>query len=415
MEKYEIIGGNRLDGKINIESAKNAVLPMLAGAILTDEDVVIKNCPDIADVKSMIKILKSLGVKTRFEGKNLIINAANISSYTIPPTLTGELRSSVFMFGALISRVGKAQIAYPGGCEIGLRPIDIHISALKFLGVNVLDLGGELVCNADKTVGKELCLDFPSVGATENVILASVFCMGTTVLRNAAKEPEIIDLVNFLNSMGAKIRGGGSGTIIIEGVKSLHGTVYRPICDRIEAGTYLIMGAITGGFIEISGVYPEFIYSLLHKLSNNTCKIGVKNDIITIKSEKPVKAFDFSTGVYPGFPTDLQAQTVSMLSTACGTSLVTETVFEMRYKYVFELKKMGADIDVKGMTAIVKGVKKLHGANVFAKDLRGGAALVLAALGAEGKTEVNDIFHIERGYADMEGKLRSLGADISRK
>jgi len=415
MDKYVINGGRKLDGSIKIESAKNAVLPMLAGAILTDEEVIIKDCPKISDVLSMIKILSVLGVKTKFENENLIINAHSLNAYSIPSALMGELRSSVFMLGALIARLNKARIAYPGGCDIGLRPINIHIEALKSLGADITETGGELICSADKITGRELYLDLPSVGATENVILASVFCRGTTVLRNAAKEPEITDLINFLNSMGAKIKGGGTGTVVIEGVSKLHGTEYKPIPDRIEAGTYLIGAAITGGRVEIKGIFPEIIYPLLHKLCNNTCKIRVKNDIINLYSDRVRNRFNFSTDVYPGFPTDLQAQTMSLLAVSKGTSVVTENVFEMRFRHVSELKKMGAQIDVIDKTAIINGVKRLHGSTVTAQDLRGGAALVLAALNAEGKSVIEDVRHIERGYLNMDLKLNALGADIKKK
>ena len=415
MEKYVINGGIRLDGKVEIESAKNSVLPMLAGAILTDEDVVIKNCPKINDVLNMIKILKTLGVKAEFLSKDLIICAKTLNGYTIAEDLSKELRSSVFMLGALLSKVGKAKIAYPGGCDIGMRPIDIHIQGLKRLGVDVLDVSGEVICTVGKIIGNSIYLDFPSVGATENLILASVFCSGETIIRNAAKEPEILDLVNFLNSMGAKIYGGGSGTIIVCGVNELHGTVYKPIPDRIEAGTFLIAGAITGGEVEVSNVKAENISSLIHKLLNNTCKISIKNDIIHLKSGRVRKAFGVETSPYPGFPTDMQAQIMALLSVSFGTSVVVENIFEMRFKHARELVKMGADIKICGKTAIINGVKSLYGASVKAEDLRGGAALVLAGLSAEGRTTVHNAYHVERGYYLFDKKLRMLGADIKRK
>lgn len=415
MEKYVINGGIRLDGKVEIESAKNSVLPMLAGAILTDEEVVIKNCPKINDVLNMIKILKTLGVKAEFIGKDLLISSKTLNSYTITEDLSKELRSSVFMLGALLSKVGKARISYPGGCDIGMRPIDIHIEGLKRLGVNVLDVSGEVICTAEKIVGNSVYLDFPSVGATENLILGSVFCQGETIIRNAAKEPEIIDLINFLNSMGAKVHGGGSGTVIVCGVKELHGTVYKPIPDRIEAGTFLIAGAITGGEVEVSNVKAENISSLIHKLCNNTCKISIKNDIIHLKSGRVRKAFGVETSPYPGFPTDMQAQIMALLSVSYGTSVIVENIFEMRFKHARELVKMGADIKICGKTAIINGVKSLYGASVKAEDLRGGAALVLAGLSAEGRTIVHNAYHVERGYYLFDKKLRMLGADIKRK
>ena len=412
MSRYVIVGGKRLTGNVKIESAKNAVLPLLAGAILTDEDVVIKNCPKIHDVLSMIKILKKLGCKAEFFDDNLLINSSTINSYTIPSVLTKELRSSIFMLGALISRLKKARISYPGGCEIGLRPIDIHLSALRKLGVDVTDVSGEIICLAHNIKCDEVYLDFPSVGATENIILASVFNHGETVIRNSAKEPEIEDLIKFLNSMGAKITGGGSETIRIQGVKTLHGTEYLPMPDRIEAGTFLISALMTGGDIEIHNCKHENILSIIHKFCNNTCKIDTFNDIIHVKGERHLKSFSLTTSPYPGFPTDMQAQAMALATISVGTSFITENIFEMRFKHASELRKMGADITLCGRMAIVNGVKALSGAEVFAEDLRGGASLVLAGLSADGQTIVNDIHHIERGYLDMDKKLRSLGADI---
>lgn len=414
MSRYVISGGKRLSGTVKVESAKNAVLPLLAGSILTEEKVVIKNCPKIHDVLSMIKILEKLGCRTEFSGDDLTVDSSGLNSYTIPFYLTKELRSSIFMLGALISRLKKARISYPGGCEIGLRPIDLHINALKKLGVDITDLCGEVICLAHNMGCGEVYLDFPSVGSTENIILASVFCKGETVIRNAAKEPEIEDLIKFLNSMGAKITGGGSETIRIEGVKKLHSTEYTPMPDRIEAGTYLISALMTGGDIEIRNCRAENILSIIHKFCNNTCKIDAINDIIHVKGERSPKAFSIATNPYPGYPTDMQAQAMALATISEGTSFITENIFEMRFKHASELKKMGADIKICGRMAIVNGVKALSGANVFAEDLRGGASLVLAGLSAFGQTVVNDVHHIERGYLNMDGKLRALGADIAK-
>jgi len=415
MEKYVIKGGRKLSGSIVTESAKNSVLPIIAASILTDQEVIIEKCPKISDVLSMLKILNSLGVKTFFQDDNLIINAQNLTGYTVPENLGKELRASVFMIGALLSRVKKARVSYPGGCEIGLRPIDIHIAGLKELGVFVTEVCGEVFCRSERVLGREIYLDFPSVGATENLILASVLGKGKTEIHNPAKEPEIIDLMKFLNSMGAKVYGAGTSIILIEGVEKLHGTVYRPMPDRIEAGTYLISAAITGGEIEIKNCPVKNISSLVHKLCNNTCKISVKNDIIHMKSCQSGKAFSITTGPYPFFPTDLQPQAMSLACVLDGTSVITENVFETRFKHVSELVKLGADVTVKGRTAIVNGVKRLGGGNVTAYDLRGGASLVVAGLNAEGKTVVSDIHHVERGYYMFDYKLRSLGADIIKK
>ena len=415
MEKYIIHGGRRLDGEIKIQSSKNAVLPIIAGSILTDEQVVIKNCPKIKDVMAMLDILSHLGVKWIFEEDDLIINASSIDKFSIPQNLAGELRSSIFMLGALISRFKKARLFFPGGCDIGLRPIDMHLSALSKLGVIISDVNGEINCISNQIVGRDICLDFPSVGATENIILASVFAKGKTQIFNPAKEPEIVDLMNFLNSMGAKIYGAGTSTILIEGVKSLHGTEYKPISDRIECGTYLIATAIAGGEVKLTNCTAKNISLLVHKLCDNTCKINIKNDIIYIKSGSVKKSFSFTTGPYPMFPTDLQAQAMSLLTVCNGVSVVSENVFEMRFRHIPELIKMGANVIVKGKNAIVTGVERLNGAMVSANDLRGGAALVLAGLNAEGETIVNNVSHIERGYYQMDKKLLSLGADIIKQ
>lgn len=415
MEKYIINGGRKLEGKIKIESAKNSVLPILAACTLTDEEIVIKNCPKIKDVISMLKILSHLGVEWHFEQENLVVCASTMNSYSIPQNLASELRSSIFMLGALLSRFNRAKIYFPGGCDIGLRPIDIHISALENLGTIISDINGQIICSAKNLAGKEIYLDFPSVGATENLMLASVLAKGKTQIHNCAKEPEIVDLMNFLNRMGAKVYGAGTSTILIEGVKKLHGCEYQPISDRIECGTYLIAAAITGGKIEIINSNSKNISFLIHKLCNNTCKISIKSDIIYLTSNQSRKGFSFSTGPYPLFPTDLQAQTMSLLSVSQGLSVVSENIFEMRFKHVPELVKMGANICVKGQNAIITGVSRLNGANVVAQDLRGGAALVLAGLNAEGRTVISDVHHIERGYFLMEEKLRSLGADIVKE
>ncbi len=414
MDKYLINGNKKLSGSVKVQSAKNAILPLLAASILTSDEVVIENCPKIFDVLSMIKLLNKLGVKTFFQEDNLVINASGITGCELGNELTKELRSSVFLMGSLVSRTGCATMAYPGGCDIGLRPIDLHINALRVLGVNINEFGGEIRCFAERIVGKEIYLDFPSVGATENVMLATAISEGTTIINNPAKEPEIVDLMNFLNNMGAKIHGAGTGKIIIEGVKKLHGIKYKPIGDRIEAGTFLIAGAITGGTVEVHGINKENLTPLLNKLLNNTCNIRVKDDIILLKSGMNRKGFDIETSPYPGFPTDLQAQALALATVSNGISIIRENIFETRFKHVNELIKLGADIVVKDRIAIVKGVKQLTCGEVYAHDLRGGAALVLAGLNASGTTVVNDIRHIERGYYRFEDKISMLGGDIKK-
>ena len=415
MDTYIVNGGEKLYGKVQAQGAKNAVLPLLAASILTDEQVKIRGVPQITDVENMLRILRELGCTIKRRGENTLIDSVNAISHEIPARLTKELRSSVFMLGSVLTRFRKARISYPGGCDIGLRPIDLHLSGLKRLGVRINEVGGFIECSADKLVGADILLDFPSVGATENIILAAVKAEGLTVIRNAAKEPEIVDLQNFLNAMGAKVQGAGGGTVVVEGVKRLHGVEYTPIGDRIEIGTYLIATAMCGGEIETSGVPPENIAALLHKLRENGCKIHTKNDKIVLQSCASLRAVDWvETMPFPGFPTDLQAQYSALCCTASGTSLIVENLFETRYKFAAELKRMGADITVRDRTAVIRGVKRLHGAKIVAGDLRGGAALVLAALAAEGQSQVLDLSHGDRGYADFEYKLKKLGAKIRR-
>ena len=390
-------------------------MPLLAASILTDEPVKIRGVPMINDVESMLHILSEVGCKIERKKGCAIIDSSNAVSHEIPTRLTKELRSSVFMLGPLLSRFHRAKISYPGGCDIGLRPIDLHLSGLKRLGVKIVEKDGYIHCETEKLIGAEILLDFPSVGATENIMLAAVKAEGITVIRNAAKEPEIVDLQRFLNAMGAKVYGAGGGTIAIEGVKRLRSVDFVPIGDRIEAGTYLIATASCGGEIETKGVPPENIAALLHKLRENGCKIYTKNDKIVLQSDGRLKSVNLvETMPFPGFPTDMQAQYSALCCTAKGSTLVVENLFETRYRYAAELKRMGADITVRGRSALIRGVEKLHGAAVTASDLRGGAALVVAALKAEGQSAVLDLSHIDRGYADLEYKLKRLGAKIKR-
>ena len=415
MDKFIIDGGEKLYGKVRVHSAKNTVLPLLAASVLTDEQVKIRGVPAINDVENMLHILSEVGCVIKRQKDCAVIDSSNAVSHEIPTRLTKELRSSVFMLGSVLTRFRRAKISYPGGCDIGLRPIDLHLSGLKKLGVEIVEKDGYIHCSAERLQGAEILLDFPSVGATENIILAAVKAAGITVIRNAAKEPEISDLQRFLNAMGAKVRGAGGGTIVVEGVERLHGVDYTPIGDRIEAGTYLIAAASCGGEMEIEGVPAENIAALLHKLRENGCKIHTKNDKIELYSDGKLKSVNLvETMPFPGFPTDLQAQYSALSATAKGATLVVENLFETRYRYAAELKRMGADITVRGRAAFIRGVEKLHGASVTAGDLRGGAALVVAALRAEGQSSVMDLSHIDRGYAEFEGTLRNLGAKIKR-
>lgn len=415
MEKYIVNGGNGLYGSVNIQTAKNSVLPILAASVLTDEKITIRNVPAITDVRNMVKILGCLGCRANYINNDVVIDSSGANCCEIPSVLARELRSSVFLLGSVVSRFKKAKIAYPGGCDIGLRPVDLHLNGLKRLGVKINEANGYISCECDTLTGDEIMLDCPSVGATENIMLAAVKAEGTTVIKNAAREPEIEDLQRFLNSIGAKITGAGSGTVVVHGVQKLGGGEYLPICDRIEAGTFLICAAMCGGEITLNGVNAELLSSLLHKLRENGCKIRVKDDKIYIRCDRrPNSVKSIETQPYPGFPTDLQAQMTALCSVCRGNSIVTENLFETRFKYVPELKKMGADITVIDRNAFIHGVEKLKGAEVVAHDLRGGAALVIAALAAEGRSEILDISHIDRGYADFEYKLRAIGGDVVR-
>ena len=414
MEKYIIEGGRPLFGEVEIQSAKNAVLPLLAAAVLTDERVVIHKCPRIADVLNMVGILGELGCNTKFDGNDLVIDSADAANHEIPSSLAKELRSSVFMLGSVVSRFGRARIAYPGGCDIGLRPIDLHLNGLRRLGVCVSEGGGYIDCSCGKIEGAEVVLDFPSVGATENIILAAAKAKGTTLIRNAAKEPEIVDLQNFINRMGGKIRGAGTATVRIDGVRKLGGTEYTPVSDRIEAGTFLIASAMCGGEIALKNADADNISSLLHKLCEISCKISTKDDKIYIRSGRRLSPKLVETSPYPGFPTDLQAPMTALACICEGSTVIVENLFETRFKHVPELIRMGADVTVRGRSAFVRGVGSLKGADVVAGDLRGGAALTLAAISAEGLSTVTDLSHIDRGYSDFEYKLRGLGARIRR-
>ena len=414
MEKYIIEGGRPLYGEVEIQSAKNAVLPLLAAAVLTEQKVVIHKCPRITDVLNMVQILCEVGFKTRFEGEELEIDGADAANHEIPAALAKEMRSSVFMLGSVIARFGRARIAYPGGCDIGLRPIDLHLSGLRRLGVTIDEDGGYIDCECKELCGAEILLDCPSVGATENIMLAAVKAKGRTVIRNAAKEPEIVDLARFLNQMGAKVEGAGGAVISVEGVAKLNGVEYTPISDRIEAGTFLIASAMCGGELTLRNTDADNIASLIHKLCEISCKIHTEDDKIYIQSGRRLSPKLVETSPYPGFPTDLQAQMTALACICEGATVIVENLFETRFKHIPELIRMGADITVRGRSAFIRGVKTLKGADVFAGDLRGGAALTLAAISADGLSSVSDLSHIDRGYSGFEYKLRRIGARIRR-
>lgn len=416
MESFYIEGGNSLFGDVEISTAKNALLPILAGSLMCGEELLIKNCAYYSDVEYMLKILENLGVNIKKEGVNVFINPINADKYFIPEEFMKKIRSSIFMLGPMLTKFKRAKVSYPGGCNIGLRPIDLHLKGLRDLNVKIFERHGYIYCDGNNMKAGDVHLDFPSVGATENIIMASILLKGKTTIYNSAKEPEIVDLANFLNSMGAKISGAGTSEITIIGVGELHTTEYTPISDRIITGTYIIACAITGGKICLNNVNPEHNLALFGKLKYAGVKITCKSNNIIVKScGRPKSMGIIETLPFPGFPTDLQSQVLTLQTISKGTSVISENLFETRYKICTELIKMGADITLKDKTAIVKGVSKLYGASVVASDLRGGAGLVLAGLNAEGYTNIQDIYHIDRGYYHIENDLSKLGAKIIRK
>lgn len=416
MDRFIINGGHRLEGEIKVDGAKNSVLPILAATIINGSESVIHNVPELKDVDTLIGVLKFIGCRCFFENGTLIVKSNEITNVSIPEKPVREMRSSIVLLGAMLARCGKAKISYPGGCEIGPRPIDMHLSGLRQLGAKIIDTHGYIMCECDRLVGAEIHLDYPSVGATENIMLAAVSAEGTTTIHNAAKEPEIVDLQTFLNKIGAKVGGAGTDTVTIEGVKQFSSAEHSIIPDRIVAGTYLTAAAITGGSIVLDGVVVEHLRPIIAKLTESGCVINEYGSKLGIQCNKRLKAVEVvKTLPYPGFATDMQAQMMAAMTIAKGTSVFIETVFESRYKHVEELIKMGANIKTDGRTAVVRGVKKLSGAEVYAGDLRGGAALILAGLAAEGITVVNNVrLHVDRGYDKLELKLRKLGANIQR-
>lgn len=414
--KYIVSGGNKLFGKINIDCAKNSILPIIAATIMCDEECVIQDIPLYLDVMEMLSILEKLGKKVKISDNSLVISGS-ISSTSVIMAETKTLRSSIFMMGSILSKYKKAIFTYPGGCDIGKRPIDIHLSGLKTLGVKFSFANDLIYCDSSKIEGTTIELSFPSVGATENIMMASTLIENEiTVIKNCAREPEIVDLANFINSMGGKIYGAGYETIVIYGVKKLHGTTYRCIGDRIATATYLIATAICGGRTEICNISPNYLLPLIIFLRNSGCKLDLFSDRIIMENfSRPKSIEKIETQTYPGFPTDMQSLMLSMQTISKGTSIIHETVFESRFRVVGELIKMGAKISISERYATVVGVSRLKSANVTCPDLRGGAALVLASLGAKGVSEIDEIFHIERGYYKFDEVLRSLGADIEKK
>lgn len=417
MEKLIVKGGNRLVGAVKTSGAKNAVLPIIAASILGTTPSHLDEVPMLEDVHTISEVLKCLGLSVECSPeKNVLdIDSTEITSYEAPYELVRTMRASFLVMGPMLARIGKARISMPGGCAIGARPIDIHLKGFEALGVKIEQGHGYIEASAPEGLkGTSIYFDFPSVGATENIMMAASLAEGTTILENAAEEPEIVDLANYLNKMGAKIRGAGTDTIRIEGVDKLHGADYTIIPDRIEAGTYMIAAAMTGGDIVVENVLPEHQKPLIAKLREAGAVVEEDIDKVRVIGKNPLKAVSIKTLPYPGFPTDMQAQMMAMMVIAEGRSKVTETVFENRFMHVVELNRMGAQISTEGRSAVIDGPCKLTGCDVRATDLRAGAAMILAGLVAEGTTRIGDLHHIDRGYENIVAKLKNLGADIER-
>lgn len=417
MEKLIVKGGNRLVGAVKTSGAKNAVLPIIAASILGTTPSHLDEVPMLEDVHTISEVLKCLGLSVECSPeKNVLdIDSTEITSYEAPYELVRTMRASFLVMGPLLARIGKARISMPGGCAIGARPIDIHLKGFEALGVKIEQGHGYIEASAPEGLkGTSIYFDFPSVGATENIMMAASLADGTTILENVAEEPEIVDLANYLNKMGAKIRGAGTDTIRIEGVDKLHGADYTIIPDRIEAGTYMIAAAMTGGDVVVENVLPEHQKPLIAKLREAGAVVEEDIDKVRVIGQNPLKAVSIKTLPYPGFPTDMQAQMMAMMVIAEGRSKVTETVFENRFMHVVELNRMGAQISTEGRSAVIDGPSKLTGCDVRATDLRAGAAMILAGLVAEGTTRIGDLHHIDRGYENIVAKLKNLGADIER-
>ncbi|MDE7269402.1 MAG: UDP-N-acetylglucosamine 1-carboxyvinyltransferase [Acetatifactor sp.] len=413
MEQYAVKGGNPLVGEVEIGGAKNAALPILAAAVMTDETVYIENMPDVRDTNVLLSAMEGIGVLMRQEGRHrVVLNAANINNTEVVDERLKKIRASYYLIGALLGKYKQAEVVLPGGCDIGSRAIDQHIKGFEALGAKVVIEHGLIKTSAERLVGSHIYMDVVSVGATINVMMAATMAEGKTVIENAAKEPHVVDLANFLNSMGANIKGAGTDVIRIKGVTRLHGTEYAIIPDQIEAGTFMFAAAVTKGDVTVKNVITKHLESITAKLLEIGCEVKEADDCVRVVASKPLHHTQVKTLPYPGFPTDMQPQIAVTLALSQGTSIVTESIFENRFKYVDELTRMGANIKVEGNIAIINGVPKYTGASISAPDLRAGAALVLAALAAEGYSTVDDIRYIERGYEDFHLKLQSLGAQI---
>lgn len=414
MDKFIVEGGEKLKGKVSISGAKNAALPIIAASILADNKVILKNIPHLRDVETMIKVLKFLGVKVKFGNHRIEIEPESLNNYKAPYDLIKTMRASIYVMGSLLAKQKRAEVSHPGGCSIGARPINLHLKGFKELGAKVSLEHGYIKAKVNKLKGADIYLDTISVGATANIMMAACLAAGTTFIRNAACEPHIVDLGNFLISMGAKITGLGTNCIKIKGVSSLKGTTYTISNDYIEAGTFLLASAITKGKIIIENVPVRDIEAILKKIKETGMSITRKDNLLTAKCSSSPRAVDIITAPYPGFPTDMQAQWMAFMSVAKGSSVITETIWENRFMHVAELIRMGADITVDGNKAVIKGVPELSGAKVMVSDLRAGASLVLASLVAKGRTDISRVYHLDRGYERIEEKLSALGAKIKR-
>ncbi|MDD3267810.1 MAG: UDP-N-acetylglucosamine 1-carboxyvinyltransferase [Syntrophomonadaceae bacterium] len=412
MNSLTLKGGRPLKGQVKISGSKNAALPIMAASLMSSGEVVLSGVPELEDINVMSDALRILGARVKREADTLIIDSRNVGAYELPEHISRKMRASNLVMGALLGRFKHARVAYPGGCAIGIRPMDLHLKGFRNLGYELVEEYGFMEGNGHSINGKEILLDFPSVGATENIIMAAALTPGVTIIRNAAREPEIVDLQNFLNRMGAKIRGAGLDTICIEGVECLGGVEHGVIPDRIEAGTFMAAAAISRGDVYIENVVMEHIQPLIAKLKEIGLEILPCSTGIRVIGNHQYRSTDIKTMPYPGFPTDMQAQMMALLSTVQGTSIIVETIFENRFMHVQELRRMGADIKTEGKIAIIKGRSSLEGTSVEATDLRAGAALILAALFAEGETRISRTEHINRGYEKIHHKLRGLGADI---
>ncbi len=411
-----IIGGEPLHGEVTVQGAKNSALPMMAATILCQGECVLHNVPRLTDVTAASRILNRLGCRCHIEENTVTVTGDAISQYEIPDADMRQMRSSIMFLGPILGRMGACDLTMPGGCELGPRPIDLHLDTMRRMGVSIEEEGGRIRCKANVLHGARIHLPFPSVGVSENVIMAATLAKGETVLTNAAREPEIADLAAFLNNCGAKIHGAGESTVVVQGVAKLHPTVYTVMPDRIAAMTWLCAAAASGGSICVRGAHPSDMEACLSAMESAGCRLGICPDRIFMDAARPMKAVaDIRTMPHPGFPTDAQAILMAVLATAQGMSIFEETIFESRYMHAGELLRMGANIRILGRTAIVRGVPKLHGASVTAQDLRGGAALAVAAVGAEGETVLHGLSHIDRGYADFAEVFNSLGGKARRE